>query len=333
MDLTLVWFVAIAVLWVGYLALEGFDFGVGMLLPLIGRDDTDRRVLINTIGPVWDGNEVWLLAAVGAMFAAFPGWYATLLSALYLPVLCIVLSLVVRGVAFEFRHKRDDPRWHALWDGAIVVGSIVPAAGWGAVLATLVGGLPVDASGVAVASASSAITPVSLLGATTMVLLCLTHGAVFVSLKTEGEIRSRARRIPFVSAPLAGVALIACAVAVDVPSRTTGAVAALAIVVVGLAATVMATARGREGWAFVCTMAAIASSVAAVFLSLYPDVVPSTLAPRWSLTVADTASSPYTLTIMTWATAALLPVVVIYQGWTYWVFRRRIGRRDVVVAH
>ncbi len=333
MDLTTGWFVAVAVLWVGYLALEGFDFGVGMLLPVLGRDDTDRRVLINTIGPVWDGNEVWLLAAVGAMFAAFPGWYATVLSSLYLPVLTIVIALVVRGVAFEFRHRRDDRRWRALWDAAIVAGSVVPAAGWGAILATLVAGLPVDASGVAAASVGLVLTPTAVLGATVTVLLCLAHGAVFVSLKTSGDIRARARRVAGVMLPLAATTVVVGAVALAASARSGASIASMAVAAIALAAAAVAVRRGREGRAFAATGLAIAGTVAAVFLALFPDVVPSTLDPRWSLTAAGTASSPYTLTIITWAALVLLPAVVAYQAWTYWVFRQRIGRHDIPVGH
>ncbi len=333
MDLTTGWFVAVAVLWVGYLALEGFDFGVGMLLPVLGRDDTDRRVLINTIGPVWDGNEVWLLAAVGAMFAAFPGWYATVLSSVYLPVLAIVIALVVRGVAFEFRHRRDDRRWRAVWDAAIVAGSVVPAAGWGAILATLVAGLPVDASGVAAASVGLVLTPTAVLGATVTVLLCLAHGAVFVSLKTSGDIRARARRVAGVMLPLAATTVVVGAVALAASARSGASIASMAVAAIALAAAAVAVRRGREGRAFAATGLAIAGTVAAVFLALFPDVVPSTLDPRWSLTAAGTASSPYTLTIITWAALVLLPAVVAYQAWTYWVFRQRIGRHDIPVGH
>jgi cytochrome d ubiquinol oxidase subunit II len=332
-DLTTGWFVAVAVLWVGYLALEGFDFGVGMLLPVLGRDDTDRRVLINTIGPVWDGNEVWLLAAVGAMFAAFPGWYATVLSSLYLPVLTIVIALVVRGVAFEFRHRRDDRRWRAVWDAAIVAGSVVPAAGWGAILATLVAGLPVDASGVAAASVGLVLTPTAVLGATVTVLLCLAHGAVFVSLKTSGDIRARARRVAGVMLPLAATTVVVGAVVLAASARGGASIASMGVAAIALAAAAVAVRRGREGRAFAATGLAIAGTVAAVFLALFPDVVPSTLDPRWSLTAAGTASSPYTLTIITWAALVLLPAVVAYQAWTYWVFRQRIGRHDIPVGH
>ncbi len=329
MDLTTGWFVAVAVLWVGYLALEGFDFGVGMLLPVLGRDDTDRRVLINTIGPVWDGNEVWLLAAVGAMFAAFPGWYATVLSSVYLPVLAIVIALVVRGVAFEFRHRRDDRRWRAVWDAAIVAGSVVPAAGWGAILATLVAGLPVDASGVAAASVGLVLTPTAVLGATVTVLLCLAHGAVFVSLKTSGDIRARARRVAGVMLPLAATTVVVGAVALAASARSGASIASMAVAAIALAAAAVAVRRGREGRAFAATGLAIAGTVAAVFLALFPDVVPSTLDPRWSLTAARTASSPYTLTIITWAALVLLPAVVAYQAWTYWVFRKRISTKNI----
>ncbi len=333
MDLTTGWFVAVAVLWVGYLALEGFDFGVGMLLPVLGRDDTDRRVLINTIGPVWDGNEVWLLAAVGAMFAAFPGWYATVLSSVYLPVLAIVIALVVRGVAFEFRHRRDDRRWRAVWDAAIVAGSVVPAAGWGAILATLVAGVPVDASGVAAASVGLVLTPTAVLGATVTVLLCLAHGAVFVSLKTSGDIRARARRVAGVMLPLAATTVVVGAVVLAASARSGASIASMGVAAIALAAAAVAVRRGREGRAFAATGLAIAGTVAAVFLALFPDVVPSTLDPRWSLTAAGTASSPYTLTIITWAALVLLPAVVAYQAWTYWVFRQRIGRHDIPVGH
>ena len=195
MELTTVWFALIAVLWIGYFTLEGFDFGVGMLLPILARDDRERRVLINTIGPVWDGNEVWVLVAGGATFAAFPEWYATLFSGFYLPLLLILVALIVRGLAFEYRAKRDDDAWRARWDLAIIVGSFVPALLWGVAFANILRGVPLDASGEYVGGFFNLLNPYALLGGLTTLLLFLTHGAVFISLKTDGRIRHAARHL------------------------------------------------------------------------------------------------------------------------------------------
>ena len=195
MELTTVWFILIAVLWVGYFTLEGFDFGVGMLLPVLGRTEKERRVLINTIGPVWDGNEVWLLVAGGATFAAFPEWYATLFSGFYLPMLLILLALIVRGLAFEYRAKRDDDGWRSRWDAAIIVGSFVPSLLWGVAFANILRGVPIDADGEYVGGFFNLLNPYALLGGVTTLLLFLTHGAVFVSLKTDGPIRHAARAL------------------------------------------------------------------------------------------------------------------------------------------
>ena len=195
MELTTVWFVLIAVLWIGYFALEGFDFGVGMLLPVLARDDRERRVMINTIGPVWDGNEVWVLVAGGATFAAFPEWYATLFSGFYLPLLLILLALIVRGVAFEYRHKRPDAAWQAWWDRAIIVGSLVPAVLWGVAFANIARGVPIDADKEFTGNLLTLLNPFGLLGGVVTLLLFLTHGAMFLALKTDGEIRYRARAL------------------------------------------------------------------------------------------------------------------------------------------
>ena len=193
MELTTVWFALIAVLWIGYFTLEGFDFGVGMLLPVLARDDRERRVMINTIGPVWDGNEVWLLVAGGATFAAFPEWYATLFSGFYLPLLLILLALIVRGVAFEYRAKGHGEQWKGRWDAAIVVGSFVPSLLWGVAFANILRGVPIDAQKEYVGGFFNLLNPYALVGGLTTLLLFLTHGAIYVSLKTDGPIRERAR--------------------------------------------------------------------------------------------------------------------------------------------
>lgn len=325
MELTDVWFLLIAVLWVGYFVLEGFDFGVGMLLPVLGRSERERRVLINTIGPVWDGNEVWLLVAGGATFAAFPEWYATLFSGFYLPLLLILLALIVRGVAFEYRGKVDDVRWRARWDLAIIVGSVVPALLWGVAFANIVRGVPIDADGEYTGGLVDLLNPYALLGGVVTLTLFLVHGAVFLALKTTGRVRQQANtlagRIGLVAVVAAGAFLVWTQVQHGgVASGVTAVLAAGALV-----GALAANRAGREGWSFLGMAVTLAAAVATLFLSLYPDVMPSSTDPAFSLTTENASSSDYTLTIMTWVAVLFTPVVLAYQGWTYWVFRRRIG--------
>jgi cytochrome d ubiquinol oxidase subunit II len=329
MELTTVWFGLIAVLWIGYFCLEGFDFGVGMLLPVLGRNDTERRVLINTIGPVWDGNEVWVLVAGGATFAAFPEWYATLFSGFYLPLLLILVALIVRGLAFEYRAKRDDVRWRARWDAAIIVGSTVPALLWGVAFANILRGVPIDADKEYVGGFFNLLSPYALLGGLTTLLLFLTHGALFVALKTDGDIRHRARAL----ALRVGVAAAVAAVAFLLWTQAhTGDAASLVLFVLAAAALVgglAAAVRAREGWAFLGTFVAIALAVAGMFAALFPDVMPSSLDPAWSLTTTNASATDYTLTVMTWVAVVFTPIVLLYQGWTYWVFRKRISTHHI----
>jgi cytochrome d ubiquinol oxidase subunit II len=325
MELTTVWFALIAILWVGYLVLEGFDFGVGILLPVLGRNDAERRVILTTIGPVWDGNEVWVLVAGGATFAAFPEWYATLFSGFYLALFLILVALIVRGVGFEFRAKRPEPAWRARWDAAIFVGSLVPAVLWGVAFANIVGGVPLDASHEFTGNLLTLLNPFGLLGGLTTLALFVTHGAVFLALKTTGEVRARANR-------LAGqVGLVAAVLAVvflgwtqlsrgDLPSLVLSLAAAVALV-----GALVANRSGREGWAFVGSAATIALAVVALFVALFPDVLPSTTDPAFSLTTTNASSTRYTLSIMTVVAVVFTPLVLLYQGWTYWVFRRRVG--------
>ncbi|GAA0223788.1 cytochrome d ubiquinol oxidase subunit II [Saccharothrix mutabilis subsp. mutabilis] len=327
------WFCVIALLWLGYLFLEGFDFGVGMLLPVLGRDETERRVLINTIGPVWDGNEVWLLVAGGATFAAFPGWYASLFSSAYLPLVLFLLALIGRGVAFEYRGKVDSVRWRRVWDTVIFVGSWVATLGVGLVLTANVFGLPLDANGDRVGSPFAAVTLESLLGALAIAGYALVHGAVFLSLKTEGEVRERARAVALRVAPVALLPLVVLLLLVQLRFGTVWTYAAAIGVALAAFGALARLALRREGQAFALMGVAVACAVVALFGALYPNVLPSTLDPAFSLTVENAASSPYTLTVMTWVAAFGTPAVLVYQGWTYWVFRKRIGTRHIPQVH
>ncbi len=327
------WFCVIALLWLGYLFLEGFDFGVGMLLPVLGRDETERRVLINTIGPVWDGNEVWLLVAGGATFAAFPGWYASLFSSAYIPLVLFLVALIGRGVAFEYRGKVDTVRWRRVWDAVIFVGSWVAALGIGLVLTANVFGLPLDAAGDRVGSPFAAVTWESLLGALAIAGYAMVHGAVFLSLKTEGEVRERARAVALKIAPVALLPLVVLLLVVQIRFGTAWTYAAAIGVALAAFGALARLALRREGQAFALMGIAVACTVVALFGALYPNVLPSTLDPAFSLTVENTASSPYTLTVMTWVAAFGTPAVLVYQGWTYWVFRKRIGTRHIPRVH
>jgi cytochrome d ubiquinol oxidase subunit II len=313
-----VWFVLIAGLFTGYFVLEGFDFGVGALVRVLGRDERSRGAVLHTIGPVWDGNEVWLITAAGAMFAAFPQWYATLLSGFYLPMLAILLTLIGRGVALEFRGKRDEPWWRARWDAVIAVGSLVPAFLWGLVFANIVRGVPLDAEHEYVGGLSDLLSPYALVGGLAFLAVFVTHGAYFVALKTDGVLRARANVLARLVGPVA-VALLAAFL------LWTGLSVLAAAAVAALAGAVVANRAGREGWAFAGTAAAIGLTVAALFVGLFPAVLPSTSDPAGTLTIANAASAPYTLKIMTWVAAVFAPVVLIYQGWTYWVFRKRLA--------
>ena len=333
MDLPTFWFALIAALWLGYLFLEGFDFGVGMLLPVLGRTERERRVLINTIGPVWDGNEVWLIVAGGATFAAFPGWYAGLFSAAYLPMLVLLLALIGRGVAFEYRGKVDTARWRRSWDAVIVAASWVAPMMVGLVLSASVFGLPLDAGGNRVGGPLEILTWPNAVGALAVWGFSLLHGAVFLALKTDGEVRARAREFALrfggpLLLPLAGLLLLA-----QQREGSGWTWIPLLVALVAAPAGLLRMRAWRDGQAFVLQGVALASAVVALFGALWPHVLPSTLDPEWSLTVAGTAASPYTLQVVTWVAAFGTPAVLVYQGWTYWVFRKRIGTRHIPPVH
>ncbi len=325
MELTTIWFTLIAVLWIGYFALEGFDFGVGMLLPVLGRDERERRVLINTIGPVWDGNEVWVLVAGGATFAAFPEWYATLFSGFYLPLLLILLALIVRGVAFEYRAKRPEAQWKARWDAAIVVGSVVPALLWGVAFANIVRGVPIDADLEYAGGFFTLLNPYALLGGAMTLLLFLTHGAMFIALKTDGPIRHAARALALKVGVAAAVVAVTFLGWTQAETGNAASAALFLVAALALVAGLGAARAGREGWAFIGTFATIALGVGGLFVALFPDVMPTTLAGGVGLTTTNAAATDYTLAIMTVVAVVFTPVVIGYQAWTYWVFRKRIA--------
>ncbi|WP_151523929.1 cytochrome d ubiquinol oxidase subunit II [Serinicoccus kebangsaanensis] len=329
MELTTIWFVLIAVLWVGYFCLEGFDYGVGMLLPVLGKDETRKRQMLSAIGPFWDGNEVWLLTAGGAIFAAFPHWYATLFSGFYLPLLLILVGLILRGVGLEYRGKVDSPAWRARMDAMVVAGSLLPAVLWGIAFSNIVSGVPIDAQMEYAGGFWNLLGPVALLGGLTTLALFLTHGALFVALKTDGALRHDARalalRLGVVAAVLAVAWLTLLHGRTGTPLSWWAAGLAAAALLGGLAL----AARGREGWAFSGTFVAIALATTSLFLALFPDVMPSSLDPDWSLTATNASSTAKTLGIMTVVALVFTPVMLLYTAWSYWTFRRRISGHHI----
>jgi cytochrome d ubiquinol oxidase subunit II len=332
-----VWFLLIAVLWIGYFILEGFDFGLGTLLPFLGRNDGERRSMINAIGPVWDGNEVWVLVAGGATFAAFPHWYATLFSGFYLALFVILVALIVRGVSFEFRGKRDSAAWRRGWDWAIFFGSAIPALLWGVAFANIVAGVPIDADKQYTGDLITLLNPYGLLGGVVTLTLFITHGASYVALKTEGELRARANKTAFIAGLVAAVAAVAFLgwTAFGITAGTLGGASIVVSVIAALAlvGALVANRLGREGWTFVGTAATLAAAVLALFLHLYPNVMPSSTNAAWSLTVSNASSTDLTLTIMTVVAVVFTPLVLLYQGWTYYVFRKRVSSDRLPAAH
>jgi cytochrome d ubiquinol oxidase subunit II len=335
MSFETVWFLLIAVLWIGYFILEGFDFGVGMLLPFVSRNEADRRAVLTTLGPVWDGNEVWLLVAGGATFAAFPEWYATLFSGFYLPLFLILISLIVRGVAFEYRSKYGKAQWRQRWDIAIVISSAIPALLWGVAFANIVRGVPLEKSAAGnieyVGGFFNLLNPYALLGGVVTLTVFLTHGAVFLSLKTAGGIRDKAHEIAKVTGLVAAVAAVSFLVWTNLMLASINAtVLTLSIVVALLWVGGMATNFiRREGWAFIFSAGTILTFVTTLFYALYPRVMPSSLGAQFDLTIRNASSTQYTLKVMTVVAVILTPIVLLYQGWTYWVFRKRVSSSQI----
>ncbi|HEY5120042.1 MAG TPA: cytochrome d ubiquinol oxidase subunit II [Acidimicrobiales bacterium] len=327
------WFALIGVLWLGYFFLEGFDFGVGILLPFVSRDDTDRRVVVNTIGPVWDGNEVWLLTAGGATFAAFPLWYATVFSGFYLALFLVLAALIFRGMAFELRHRRSDQRWVRWWDRAIFWGSALPALLWGVAFADFVHGVPIIANGAWSGNFFELVKPYALLGGLSTLSLFTLHGATYLGLKTEGDVRARAHDVARRVAPVTFVVVTAFLGWTYLSARSMHHVGLvppfLPVVGVCVLASVGWLVRERlEGWAFIATALSIVAFFTTLLLNLYPNVLVSSINAAFNLTIVQSASHPYTLKVMSWVALIFTPVVLVYQSWTYWIFKKRVRRPD-----
>lgn len=336
MTLPTVWFVIVAFFWTGFFVLEGFDFGVGALHKVVGRTDTERRVAINSIGPFWDGNEVWLIVAGASMFAAFPNWYASWFSALYLALWLLLAALIVRGVSFEFRGKFAAPAWRRTWGWTLTVGSVLAPLLIGIGLGDLLAGLPIDAAGDFTGTFLDLLTPFGLVLGVTLLALSLLHGAAFLALRTTGAVLDRAQALlRRLCLPAAALVLVVAVWMVVLAAPGGWGILAVAIpAVAAVTATVSGLSGRPTGLTFGATAVTIGGVVAALFVCLYPTLLVSTTDPAWSLTVANSSSSPYSLQVMTIAAAVLVPIVLLYQGWTYWVFRRRVtaGPADSTVA-
>ena len=327
------WFIVIAILWIGFFVLEGFDFGVGMLHNAVGRDDPGRRAAINTIGPLWDGNEVWLIVAGAAMFAAFPGWYATMFSGLYLAMVLLLVSLIIRGVAFEYRGKRDAARWRRTWDVALTLGSLLAPLLIGIALGDLLHGLPINSAQDYTGTFWDLFQPYALLTGLTLVLLCLLHGATFLSLKTTGVMHERSRALGRRVAPFTAAVVTAFAIWTHVSSSSTFFLRPLELLaIVAVIAALWLVYAGRDGFAFAATTVTVASCIATIFVGLYPNVMVSSTNPAYNLTVRNTASPSYSLTAMTVIVVIFLPLVLAYQVWSYYVFRRRVSRDQFIAG-
>lgn len=332
------WFILIAVLWIGFYFLEGFDFGVGMLLPFLGKKDVERRAIINAIGSTWDGNEVWLLTAGGATFAAFPMWYATMFSGFYLALFLLLVGLIIRGISFEYRSKDAAPAWRTRFDWMIAIGSFLAALLLGAAFANLAKGVPIDAAGNLVAPAwlpngigvtLTLLNPYGLLGGLATVTVFLVHGANFLSLKLDGELRERARKFAWtlwIAATIAVILLtIGTYIFTDVLTKlgiNPGITPILSVV--ALLVTGYFIKNKREGWAFIMTSLHIVLTQVTFFMLMFPRVMISSINPNFNLTIYNASSSEYTLTVMSIVALIFVPIVLAYQGWTYWMFRKRI---------
>lgn len=328
MDLNMLWFGLITILFIGFFFLEGFDYGVGMLIPFTGKNDGERRMVLNSIGPFWDGNEVWLLTAGGAIFAAFPNWYATLFSGFYLALFFILVTLILRCVGIEFRSKHESPKWRMTWDWIICVSSLLSALLWGVAVSNLVAGVPIDANMEFVGNFFTLLSPFTIVGGLVFVLLFMFHGALFLKLKIGNKaILDRCTNI----ATKSGLILVPAVLLwvgmaffmTDIYSKPVSIILVL-LAAVALVASVVLQMKNKLGFSFIASALTIVFVTASVFAGMFPRVLISTLNPEWSLTIYNASSSPYTLKIMTIIALTLVPIVLLYQGWNYWIFKKRI---------
>jgi cytochrome d ubiquinol oxidase subunit II len=329
MILNIIWFILIAILYIGFFILEGFDFGVGILLPFLGKEDTERRTIINTIGPHWDGNEVWLLTAGGATFAAFPHWYATLFSGFYLPFFLLLVALIIRGVSFEFRSLDEKPLWRSFWDWAICLSSLVASFLLGVAFANLARGIPIDAKMQYTGGFFNLLNWYGLLGGITTILVFCLHGAIFLCMKTDGILVKRAGRASgklwLPATIMVFLSIIGTYLATDILNHT-GAAGVVMTILTALAILLNGyfLLRSQDRKAFIMTTLTILALFATVFIIMFPRVIISSLKPEWSLTILNAASSPDTLRTMTIVAVIFVPIILIYQGWSYYIFRKRV---------
>jgi len=333
MGFAVFWFIAIAVLWTGFFVLEGFDFGVGMLHEVIGHNDVERRLVINTIGPLWDGNEVWLIVAGAGMFAAFPDWYATMFSGFYVALVLLLVALILRGVSFEYRGKRDGQAWRRTWDWIMAVCSLLAPFLVGVALANLLRGVPINSSQEFTGNFLTLLNPYSLYVGLTVTAICVLHGATFIALKTTDPIRERARTLGKRSAPVVAVLVLGFAVwtQIEIDRGVVPGIPPTAAVI-AILAVIWLLAEGHEGWAFGLTTFTMAATIFTLFADLYPRVMVSSTNAAYSLTVSNASSAPYSLKVMTVVAVIFLPLVLVYQAWTYYVFRRRISVDDLEIG-
>ncbi len=326
--LQFLWFVLIGVLWAGYFVLEGFDFGVGMLVRGLGRDRGERRMIIHTIGPVWDGNEVWLLVAGGATFAAFPDWYASAFSGFYLALFLVLVSLIIRGVSFEFWGKVPSERWRSIWEWALAISSGAAALLFGVAWANFIHGVPMGPAHEVHVTLFGLLHPYALLGGLTTLTLFAAHGANFLSLRLSGEVQRRADAVARRLTVAASVVMLGFLIWTVIDQSGATSVVAVAVVAAIAAGMVPVAQRRSAVTGFTTTAVAILMLTVVYMVSLYPNALPSTTSHAYDLTLANASSSPYTLTVMTVVAAIFVPVVLCYQAWTYWVFRHRLGADD-----
>jgi len=327
------WFIVIAVLWCGYLFLEGFDLGVGMLIGLGRNTERRKRLLLNTIGPVWDGNEVWLLTAGGATFAAFPHWYASLFSALYIPLTIVLIALIFRAVAIEYRGKAITAPTRKAWDLALGLGSLVAAFGVGAMLASTTIGLPLNENGDRIGGAFAWLTWHAVLGGVAVVAFCWIHALAFLRLKTDGPVREEAGKLVGRWLPVAVLPMMVWALWVIINNDSALSWVSLALSLAALVAAIIMGRAGKEGISFIALGIMLVAAVAAIFIAAFPVVLPSTLDPAFNLTVETASSTPYTLKLMSIVAAFGVPLVLAYQAWSYWVFRKRLREEHIPETH
>lgn len=334
MSLNELWFILIVILFVGFFVLEGFDFGVGTVARFLGKNDLEKRVYIKTIGPFWDANEVWLITAGGAMFAAFPHWYATMFSGFYIPLVFMLLALIVRGVSFEFRGKVETDSWRNTWDWALFIGSLLPPILWGVVLANFMTGMPIDGNKEMVGGFLQFLHPFALLSGVMFLFLCVVHGLQFITIRTTGHLQERARRLAKVLAPWTLVLVLAFIAVGWWKTDIFTNHGSLWILLPLLSWTALLIAsflniKKVDGWAFAMTSFTIVFLTASVFIGMFPRVMISTISSAYDLTIYSAASGAYTLKVMSYFSLTLLPFVLGYQGWSYYVFRKRVKTKDL----